>query len=306
MFWAWLIAIGLLNPVIGVVSYCCLVWLRGRARAIAWGLIAVLTAMAPVVVPRSFVPLPFLASLAAILSLVKLHDVYRSSSGQIDQGLLAYLVEFANGFWLVRDRPPASPSRAADVASLKRDLCLAAILWVVTTAVFKLDWARHHLMVEHVVKVPLVAMMIAATVNAASAVWRLLGGRALTPMGRFVTAPTPAEFWKNWNRPAQQFFFHYVFIPAGGLRRPARGTFLTFFVSGLVHESVIAVAGAPIHGMQVAFFLIQGLAVIATRRWAVGARWAAVSIAATIAFHLATSTLFFESLNHVLPFYAQR
>src|SRR5688500_12154211 len=116
MFWAWLIAIGLLNPVIGVVSYCCLVWLRGRARAIAWMLIAALTAVAPVVVPREFLPLPFLASLAAIVSLVKLYDVFRSSENQSKQGLLTYLVEFANGFWLVRDRPPASPLRAEDVA----------------------------------------------------------------------------------------------------------------------------------------------------------------------------------------------
>ena len=53
-----------------------------------------------------------------------------------------------------------------------------------------------------------------------AAAYRLLGGVALDPMLSPATALTPAEFWRRWNRPAQQFLETYAFRPAGGLHHP--------------------------------------------------------------------------------------
>jgi hypothetical protein len=53
---------------------------------------------------------------------------------------------------------------------------------------------------------------------------------ALEPMARPELAPTSAEFWRRWNRPAQQFFYEDVFKPCGGLRAPVRGALASLSV----------------------------------------------------------------------------
>ena len=98
------------------------------------------------------------------------------------------------------------------------------------------------------------------------AAWRLLGGRAREPMDNPFAARTPADFWKRYNRPAQQFFYEDVFKPLGGLRSPVRATLGTFAVSAVLHEYLFDIAVGRVQGYQMAFFLTQGLAVAATRR----------------------------------------
>jgi D-alanyl-lipoteichoic acid acyltransferase DltB (MBOAT superfamily) len=119
-------------------------------------------------------------------------------------------------------------------------------------------------------------------------------------------AGTPADFWRRYNRNMQQFFLEDVFIPMGASRRPLVGILFVFAVSGLLHELVFGIASGRVQGFQMAFFLIQGLAVAATARirprgsravaWAIG----------TLVFVLITSTLFFASMQGVVPFYSPR
>ena len=136
--------------------------------------------------------------------------------------------------------------------------------------------------------------------------YRLLGGTALDPMGNPITARTPAEFWRRWNHPAQQFLHEYAFMPAGGFRRAVRATMVTFGVSGLVHEYVFGIAAGRIQGCQLLFFSLQGCAVAATMRCRPSGRMSVLWIAGTLVFNLATSVLFFQSVDAVLPFYWPR
>jgi len=119
-------------------------------------------------------------------------------------------------------------------------------------------------------------------------------------------ARTPADFWRRYNRPAQQFFDEDVFQPLGGLRAPVRATLGTFAVSAVLHEYLFDIAVGRVQGYQMVFFVLQGLAVAATRR--VKPRgWRAVAWGAgTLAFNLATSALFFASVNEILLFYTRR
>ena len=48
----------------------------------------------------------------------------------------------------------------------------------------------------------------------------------------------PADFWRRYNRPAQEFFREDVFRPLGGPRRPIRVALATFLVSALLVASV--------------------------------------------------------------------
>jgi hypothetical protein len=103
-----------------------------------------------------------------------------------------------------------------------------------------------------------------------------------------------------------RFFFADVFKPAGGLRAPARVALAAFAGSGVLHEYLFAVATGRLRGYQVAFFLAQGVAVSATLRLRPRGLGALVGVAATLAFNLATSVLFFDDIDAVVPFYDRR
>jgi D-alanyl-lipoteichoic acid acyltransferase DltB (MBOAT superfamily) len=138
----------------------------------------------------------------------------------------------------------------------------------------------------------------------AAALWRLCGGRTREFMEAPLLASTPAEFWRRYNRPAQQFLYEDVFKRVGGFRSPVPATVVTFAVSALIHEYVFAASLGRVQGYQTVFFLLQGLGVAATIRmrpqgWRV---W--LWIATTWIFNLATSLFFFASVNEVFPFYS--
>src|SRR5262249_16713012 len=154
-----------------------------------------------------------------------------------------------------------------------------------------------------------VASVVLATVfstNCAAYVWRLLGGVALTPMHAPQTAATPADFWRRWNRPAQQFLHEYAFPLGGGIRSPVRGPFPVFAVSGLVHEYVFGIASGSVQGWQFLFFAFHGIIAVTTRR--IRPRgWVVIPcIAGTIALNLALAVLFFKSVDSAVPFYSPR
>jgi hypothetical protein len=84
-----------------------------------------------------------------------------------------------------------------------------------------------------------------------------------------------------------------------------RATLVTFVVSAIAHEYVAAIALGQIQGHQTAFFLLQGLAVAATVRVRPEGRWVAVGTAATLTFNIATSLLFFATIDQLVPWFAR-
>ena len=126
------------------------------------------------------------------------------------------------------------------------------------------------------------------------------------PEGPLFLARTPAEFWRFYNRPVGQFFHEYVFKTLGGPRRPVLAVFLTFVISGVIHEYLFDVPARRILGTQMAFFLIQGVAVIARLRVRPRGWAAAPAVILTFAFNLLTARVFLASMHAVVPFYASR
>jgi D-alanyl-lipoteichoic acid acyltransferase DltB (MBOAT superfamily) len=160
--------------------------------------------------------------------------------------------------------------------------------------------------IQHVVKVSSVVLTVMLLADCGARVWRRLGGAALDPMRLPALASTPAEFWRRWNRPVQQFLYEYPFQAAGGAKRPVRATLMAFIVSGLAHEYVFVIASGRLQAWQLLFFSLQGAAAIVTSRLQPRGWHALPCIAATIAFNLAAALLFFRSVNTVLPFYTAR
>jgi hypothetical protein len=84
-----------------------------------------------------------------------------------------------------------------------------------------------------------------------------------------------------------------------------RATLVTFAVSALVHEYVFGVLLGHVQGYQTLFFLLQGLGVAATIRIRPAGWRVCFGIGATWIFNLATSLLFFASVNGMFPFYSR-
>jgi hypothetical protein len=173
-------------------------------------------------------------------------------------------------------------------------------------ACYRVEWRGVPFAVEHSAKVLAFFVLLVPGGAAGAAIWRLLGGWTREPMDNPFASTTPADFWRRYNRPAQQFFLEDVFKPLGGLRRPIRGTLATFAVSGLVHELLFDLCVERIQGYQMAFFLIQGIAAITTARFHPTGWRKPFAIAATLAFNLATGALFFASIDEIAPFHERR
>ena len=280
--------------------------LGGRGRTWAWLACSTVAALSPCLVPLSAKPVRFVASLTAITMLVKLYDVYRQCRLAQHMSLQSYLAYLPNGFWLVLGKEPSRVPLTCDLRRLTwvtpaflSTLLLGAGLW-------QLDWSAVPFAVEHSLKVSSVVLTVVLFGNALAVVYRLLGGRALDPMKNPIAARTPADFWRRWNRPAQQFLNAYIFMPFGGLRRPVLASLATFGMSGLIHEYVLGIAAGRVQGWQLLFFSVQGCAAVATAHARPTGWTQSLWIAATVAFNLATSVLFFQSVDAILPFYWPR
>lgn len=303
---------GLLTLGLLVGSSCAGVWVLGRGwrrGPSSLGVLAAFTGVlaAPLLVPAERPISRFLMTALALAAGVKLYDVVLDGARG---SVLGFLATLPNIFALVRRKADALslPSRRADLWQLAVLLPALAVGVTAATVVFSAGawWSTRPFVLEHVAKVLAVYLVVVPLGNAPAAAWRLAGGRGLDFMNHPIAARTPADFWRRYNQPVGQFMWEDISKPLGGLRAPRRGVPAAFAVSGAIHEYLFLVAGTTAPGCQTAFFLIQGLAVAATCRLRPRGRRAVLSVAATLAFTLATSVLFFTSFEGIVPFYAPR
>jgi hypothetical protein len=263
-----------------------------------------LVAAVPLWIPGSEPVYRLPATLVTVAMLVKLYDLH---VGGVRPPFVEFLPYLFNVFLLVyRRRHVVTQShrnkelRALAWAMVKTAVALPFCIWA-----FWVPWDGVPLLLEHTAKVVTIFLVIEPGCRVFASLWRLSGQTAHEFMDAPMLASTPAEFWRRYNRPVQQFFHDDLFLPWGGRRAPVRVTFAAFFASGLVHEYVFGIIIGRVQGYQALFFLIQGLAVIATLRVHPrgGMKW--IARAATLTFNLVVSVLFFANLNQFLPFYSR-
>jgi hypothetical protein len=306
MIFAWL-ALAITTAVAAATAFFPALALRHGLRAGVLFVVLVPIALSPLLVPAGAPFVRFLASVNAVALAAKLYDMHRGTEEGRRPNWRTFATFLVNLSSLVLRKLDAEPrpDRRTNLLRLAGGLAGLAVGGALLVGSFQLDWEGQPFFLEHIAKVVALYLAILPAAAAALALWRLAGGRGRDVMDNPFLARTPADFWRRYNRPAQQFFYEDVFKPAGGLRAPVRATLVTFAVSALIHEYVFGIAVGRVQGYQTLFFLLQGCAVAAT----LGVRprgWRRLPwVAATLAFNLVSSVLFFASVDGLVPFYAQ-
>ena len=276
---------------------------RGTRAAVLVGLAAPI-ALSPLWIPPHAPSVRLLAAMNAIALLVKLYDLHVAASRPAFGAFVAFLPNWFSIVWKrLADEP--RPAQHQNLVHLGHALWKTAVAVAFLAWLFRRDWRDAPFVLEHCIKMFAVFLALIAVSALGVTLWRLAGGRARDFMDAPLLAATPAQFWRRYNRPAQQFLYEDVFKGLGGFSAPVRATLATFVVSALVHEYVFGITLGRVQGYQTLFFLSQGLAVTATARLKPAGWKLWPWIAATLTFNLATSVLFFASINSVVPFYSR-
>jgi hypothetical protein len=293
-------------PVAAAIAYFPLLRLPRSRRCAPWMLLMLAALSSPCLVSLNHKPLRFGATLVTMSFTVKLYTAFMQSALAAKMNLKDYAIYLAHPALIVLNRRQPAISAADNRRRIAFYGLTALIMISACVVLFRTDWNRWPLALEHCLKVSVVVLSVAMTANFSAAIFRVLGGPSQDTMGNLLTAPAPAQFWRRWNRPAQQFFHEFIFKPAGGMQHPVRATLFTFTISGLVHEYVFGIASGRVQGWQMLFFMIQGSAVVLTMRLRPTGWKMPIGVIATLAFNLATAVLFFKSVDAIAPFHAPR
>lgn len=282
--------------------------LAPRRRTILLYAITVAILLLPLIILAKARLLRLLAAAMALMTALRLYDRHQAAARGFRPNWRLYAYSIANpfAFNLRRVLAEPKPNTKSDILAALVNLSAGAVAVVLTVAVFRVNWAAHAFEVEHGAKSVSFFLAVQFLLNGLAAATRLLGVPATDFAGPYFLARTPAEFWRFYNRPMNQFLDEYLFKPLGGRRRAVSATLLTFAFSGVIHEYIFDLPARRFLGTQLAFFLIQGLAVAATLRLRPRGPAAFAATLLTLAFNLLTAPIFLASLNAVVPFYVAR
>ncbi len=247
------------------------------------------------------------AGLLLIIFLLHMWDLHLDPDRSSRLSLRAYMVFLSDFAWSVARVGDGYgvglpfQRRAVDAVKYVTGLGLVS---VVTVGVFKVNWTACPFLLEHAVKSTCLAAWTLWVFQANTALWRLAGAPAAFFATRSVLgAHSPADFWRRWNRPMYRWLLENVYKPLGGHRNPHLALLATFTVSGLLHEYLFAVTFQRVTGYVTAFFLLQGLAAVLTRRFKPTDWLIAPGTIFTFAFNTASTLLLLIPINDRVPLY---
>lgn len=264
--------------------------------------------LSPLLISANHPFLRFTAAFNTTALVLKLYDLHAHTGREGRMRLAAFVAYLPNCFNLVPRKNPRNPRLCCkkEVRRITEGVATLGGSIALMTILFQINWRPYPLIWEHSVKVMALYLVVASAGKAGAATWRILGSGARELMAQPFLSPTPAEFWRRYNRPFQQFFYENVFKPSGGIHSPIRATFLTFAISAIIHEYIFDIAVGYVQGYQAAFFLLQGCAVAVTLSLKPTGWRKFLYIGLNTVFMLLSSVLFFLSVNSLLPFYDHR
>ena len=276
--------------------------MSARVRVVFLVLLAALILLTPWMIPPEARIPRFLVAVYAGVLVLKMWDLHLGAARQVNPRFTEFFAFMANLPSLVHRRTGSEPQPTPreNGIILSKSLVGASIGLLAFNILLRLDWGSTPFLVEHVLKASAFFVGASGFFSAFAALARALGGYAPEPMTRPLSARTPAEFWRRYNRWTGEGLREDLFRPIGGRRHPVAATLAVFAFSGLLHEYVFSAGVGRVQGFQLAFFLMQGVAVVLTARVKPGR---IIGVGTTFAFNALTSVLFFASIHGIAPFY---
>jgi hypothetical protein len=287
---------------------------RGRlARPLAWCAVGALLAC-PLIIPVEFVRLRAISAVVSADFAFKIVDYFRLCGAIRRTISLRDYYRFLLPF----------PAFAIVYPDLKRRLLRPDNPWPhilrivlgtggvvaaisLTRAYASIPLLRANFVLDHVAMLLAFVLAIESLSRVLFGIERLAGFDTRPIIRNAFLSRTVAEFWQRYNTRVHDWFFRNIFRAVGGRRRPILAVWLVFLISGLFHELMFGIATSVFDGTQLAFFLIQAPAVIASgwferlaRRGGIAGKIAAHGF--TILFMASTSILFFHGVRRVFPF----
>jgi hypothetical protein len=279
--------------------------LAPSARLTVIAILASAIAVTPLLVPSSVPLARLVVAIVAACLILKLVDLHLAAERSHALDALPFAAYLGNVVHLVQRRTgvETQPSATANRRNLLSSLLGMLLALVVLLWSGRVDWSQWPFLLQHAVRAGAFLVGVHFMFLHLAAMMRAIGMYSIDPERRPFLACTPAEFWRRYNRFMGQFLHFNVFVPLGGRRHPVRATLLVFALSGLLHEYLFLVATGRLHGYQMAFFMLQGVAVALTLRIKPSGAMSLVWWMGTWTFHVLTSLLFFASLHSVAAFY---
>ncbi len=280
-----------------------------RARSMAFVILSGLILACPFLVPRNCSLARGVAAVFIILLWMKTWDAFWATG--LDKSLslrryLAYMLNFgllavaASGHIVQHRLPRSTDRRWLDAVGWCAAFAAAIAILYFT---FNADFRGVPFLVEHSFKAYVMIFLVFCGFNFEAAKWRLANAKTNRTSVSVFLACSPAEFWRRWNRPVGHWFSKHVFVRVGGTKNPLRATVVTFAVSGLMHEYVIAMFAGRVTGCPTAFCVIQGCAVAATFRFRATGWERFPAFWLTWAFLSISSVLLYAPFDISMPFY---
>jgi hypothetical protein len=246
-------------------------------------------------------------ALVLVIFLLHMGDLHLDPCRDSRLRLRDYMIFVADYAWSVaRSRDDygtrlSARQRALDAGRYVAGFCLAS---AATVAVFRFGWGTRPFLLEHAAKSTCLGVWIVYAFQANTALWRLAGAPAACfTSSNVLGAYSPADFWRRWNRPMHRWLLENVFKPAGGRRNPRVAMLAAFAVSGLLHEYLFGVAFRRVTGYVTAFFLLQGVAALLTRRFKPTGWLVLPAAVGTFAFNTISTVLLLIPVNERVSFY---
>jgi hypothetical protein len=232
-------------------------------------LAAALMVGAPWLVPASLPAMRLFAGLLGWLAVTKAAELARNlpRDPQTRASTGAFVL------WLLMPRPSTWPTTATERARFRaegaqrglRGLSKAVCLLGLIALSLSQPGLHTHLWLHSAWGLCLCYLVFSGGMDLLTCIPMLFGVHVAENFDSPFLAASPSELWaRRWNFWFHEFVRREVFLP---LRRsPRRAVLATFAVSGLAHEYLVVAALGRSSGQMLAFFMLQGLAVLLSHR----------------------------------------
>ena len=271
-------------------------------RAAALSLIAAVPFALPMLCPSEPLVGKVLATLLCPVTGTKLLSLGVEAEWWRGRRLRDWLLYLALVPVLVPRLHEAAPGRERALRPLLEGCFKAALGAALLAWAFQMDLGRRSFWLGHSVK--LVAAYLCffdGMFVLQTGLLRLAGLRTLDLSREPILSVTPADFWRRYNCEAGRFLREDLYRPVQRRAVALGALLLVFAVNGILHEYMAWLLVGRVLGYQLAFFAIHGVAVAATWKWRPQGWVKGVGWAATLGLVVASSALFFATIQQFRP-----